>query len=168
MGEFRRHEWSEQGETRVLILRPDLGKQFLIAIERQVYTEMEISQGTSGQAIAPNAKGDDATDPVAIERIFEAADHPASTELRLLPDQVIEGHSCQVAERRLIFDGRAEIIRTYLARDLSGLALKIEMESEPSTGLRFVTERRNIRVDVPQDLFEMPPGFKKVDKLEIP
>jgi hypothetical protein len=168
LGELRRHEWSEQGETRVLILRPDLGKPFLLAVERQVYTETDLSRDITDQAIALNAKGGDGIDPVAIERMFEASDHPARVEVKLLPDQVIEGHSCQVAERRLIFDGRAEIIRTYLARDLSGLALKIEMESEPSTGLRFVTERRNIRVDVPQDLFEMPPGFKKVDKLEIP
>jgi hypothetical protein len=166
MGELRRHEWSEQGESRVLIIRPDLGKQFLLAIERQVYTETDLSRDITDQAIASNAKGDDAIDPVAIERMFEAADHPARAEVKLLPDQVVEGHTCQVAERRLIFDGRAELIRTYLARDLSGLALKIEMESEPSTGLRFITERRNIRVDVSEDLFDMPPGFKKVDKLD--
>jgi hypothetical protein len=167
MGELRRHEWSEQDETRVLILRPDLGKQFLLVIERQVYTETNLPQEITGQAIASDIKRDEAIDPVAVERIFEASGHPAPAEVRLLPDQVIEGHPCQVSERRLIFDGRAELTRTYLARDLSGLALKIEMESEPSAGSRFVTERRNVRADFSEDLFEIPPGFKRVDKLDI-
>ncbi len=165
VGELRRHEWTEQGETHVLILRPDLGKQFLLVVERQVYTETDLSREITDRAGASGAEQDESIDPVAVERIFEGGGQPERVEVRHLPDQVIEGRSCQVTERRLLFEGRAEIVRTYRARDLSGLALRTEMESEPSNGVRFVTERRNVSVDVAEDRFEMPPGFKRVDKL---
>ena len=34
-----REEWSEQGEARALIHRPDLGKSFLLFPEDRTYTE---------------------------------------------------------------------------------------------------------------------------------
>src|SRR5262249_17685750 len=45
-GEMLRQEWSEQGEPRAAIWRPDLGKLFLLSLNRKEY--IEIATGPHG------------------------------------------------------------------------------------------------------------------------
>src|SRR5205809_3242914 len=41
-GEKRREEWTERDQNRALIWRPDLGKSFMLDLDRRVYVELEI------------------------------------------------------------------------------------------------------------------------------
>ena len=85
----------------------------------------------------------------------------------MLSSAVIDGHSCSVNERRAIFgDGHVEITRRFSATDLSGLLLRIESESEPAT-IKVLTERRDIRLDVTDDVFVVPTDFRKVERLSF-
>ena len=43
-GDMRSSEWNQDGETRVSIWRPDLGRVFLLSIERQVYVESDLGE----------------------------------------------------------------------------------------------------------------------------
>ena len=45
-GEMRREEWSEQGSARALISRPDIGKAFLLDLDKQIYVELDSSSNT--------------------------------------------------------------------------------------------------------------------------
>src|SRR5258705_1157364 len=42
-GEKRREEWTEEGQNRALIWRPDLGKNFLLDLDGRAYVEFEIT-----------------------------------------------------------------------------------------------------------------------------
>src|SRR6266478_5689512 len=44
-GEKRREEWTEEGQNRALIWRPDLGKSFLLDLDGRAYVEFEITSG---------------------------------------------------------------------------------------------------------------------------
>jgi hypothetical protein len=82
----------------------------------------------------------------------------------VLADQTLQEHPCQVVEERATFaDGRVEVTRSRRARDLAGLPLLIEVES--ASGARLTIERRDIRLDVSNDDFAVPAGFRKVDSL---
>ncbi len=168
-GDFRREEWPVQGATRALIFRPDLGKVFLLALNKREYVEMNIGPvgNLKSQADAPGEwrNHTDAVDPNSIDRAINNAPSPVSVEARTLADQTIENHPCRVTERRALFaDGHVETTRTFLARDLSGLALRVETESTAS-GVKVITERRDVRVEVSPDEFSIPAGFKKVERL---
>ena len=90
---------------------------------------------------------------------------PVESETLALPDQVVEGHNCQVTEHRARFaDGSVEITRHFRARDFAGLALRVEQQSQTSTRrMNLVTERRDVRTEVAREEFEIPSGFRKVD-----
>src|SRR5688572_24821947 len=42
-GEKRREEWTEQDQNRALIWRPDLGKGFLLDLDRRLFVELDIA-----------------------------------------------------------------------------------------------------------------------------
>src|SRR5436309_9764236 len=42
-GEKHREEWTEEGQNRALIWRPDLGKIFLLDLDGRAYVEFEIT-----------------------------------------------------------------------------------------------------------------------------
>lgn len=154
-GGMFRQEWSEQGEMRALIHRPDLGKSYLLFPDDRTYTESEADPTPT----AINDAGDDVS-PDHIERAFGDSPPPASVTTRALGDQTLDGYSCAVTEERATHeDGRAEVTRLFRARDLAGLALRVEVESG---ALKIITERRDINTRVPPEEFNVPSDFRKV------
>jgi hypothetical protein len=172
-GEQRREEWTEQGQNRALIWRPDLGKSYLLDLDRQAFIEIALAGENShdGSHSLDRASADSTNGLVqAVDRALDDAPSPDRVETRMLPIAEIGGHSCKVYEQRAIFpDGHIEITRTFRARDLGGLALRTESESQPAS-VRIITERKDVsldvRLDVAPDAFTVPANFKKVDKLE--
>jgi hypothetical protein len=169
-GEMRREEWSEQGGARALISRPDMGKAFLLDLDKQIYVEMDSSPNASRQSEINSSNESTARDdesgvrPDALERAFDDAPLPSRVEARALEDQTIENQSCKVFEQRAIFDdGHIEVTKVFCARDLNNLAIRIEMQSEG--GVKVITERRDVKTKVAPDQFVVPSGFKKVDRL---
>ncbi|HEY7546999.1 MAG TPA: hypothetical protein VID27_19055 [Blastocatellia bacterium] len=163
MGDMRREEWIESSERRALISRPDLNRSFLLSLDQRLYVETILApeaNQTSGNATdAINENG-----AKELDRAF-ASLPPDKTETRFLADETIDGHPCQVAEKRDAFaGGREEVSRIFLARDLAGLALRIETQSLPSR-IRITTERRNVQTRVSADEFTVPADFKRVERL---
>lgn len=165
-GNMRRQEWTEQGQSRALILRPDLGTSYLLDLDRQLYVEVPLATARDDSDANDRAKPDSTNSFVeSVDRAIDDAPSPDRVETRTLPAELIAGHSCKVYERRASFpDGHTEITRTFRAADLNGLALKIEAESVPPT-VRVITERRDFILDVRADAFTLPASFKKVEKL---
>lgn len=174
-GEQRREEWMEAGHNRALIWRPDLGKCYLLDLDERLYVELEtgpnhakesqVEAKTLNQDTKPKRSDSADTLVQAVDRAIDDAPSPARVETRLLPGEVIDGHSCRVYENRASFpDGHFEITRAFRASDFSWLALRIELESEPAA-TKVITERRDVRLDVAPDAFVVPADYKKVDKL---
>jgi hypothetical protein len=177
-GEKRREEWIEEGHNRALIWRPDLGKSFLLDLDGRAYVEFEITSGHLPESPTGASNPHDvssarnAAGPDVGESTVQAIDHdvgntqPATRiETRVLAPAVIDGHSCAVYEQRAIFhDRHLETTRRFRARDLSGLVLRVESEAEQGSP-RVITERREVRIDVAPDTFNVPADFKKVEKL---
>jgi hypothetical protein len=158
-GEMRREEWDGPTGRRALIWRPDLGKCFLIAMDRQEYVESDFTQA------AGDNQNPDAVAPEAIEAAIGGAPSPVSVEQVSLPDQVIDNHPCSVTERRATFpDGHIETTRTFRARDLGGFDIRVESFSTAGE-IKIVTQRRDIRTTVSDEEFAVPPSFKKVARL---
>ena len=177
-GEKRREEWTEEGQNRALIWRPDLGKSFLLDLDGRAYVELEITSGhlpeSSTGARNPhdvsrrrNAAGPDVGDSTvqAIDHDFGNNQPPTRVEIRVLAPAVIDGHSCAVYEQRAIFRNQhVETTRSFRARDLSGLVLRVESDAEQGSA-RVITERRDVRIEVAPDTFKVPSDFKKVEEL---
>jgi hypothetical protein len=167
LGEMLKEQWSQDGETRVSIWRPDLGKVFFLSLERRVYVESDLSgdlkpdSQNSPQEMSPKI------DPVEVDRAFEHESAPERLETEELPEEVIDGRSCRVLRQRAIFaNGLIETTTTCLSPDLEGLAVRVESETEGAANrIKISTERREIRTDVTLDQFEIPGGFKKVTSL---
>ena len=172
-GEWRREQWAEADSARALILRPDLGKGYLLDLGRRVYVEFDFAAGTStamtkGAGRETVEDGDDPTSAAVkadeVDRALSDAPEPIHVETRVLADRSVQGYACQVVESRATFaDGQVEVTRVCRARDLDGLALLVELES--ATGARSTVERRDIRLDVSPDEFAVPADFKRVDRL---
>lgn len=191
LGELRREEWTEQAGVRALIWRPDQAKTFLLDLDKRIYVELPLSFGIEGghQADSQNEAGKQADDkgilepsddaqraihPEAVERALDDAPSPVSVENRQLADQAIDDHVCKVFEQRATFsDGHAEITRTFRALALRGLAIRIEIMTEPqgesmqNDSTKLIISRRDIKTDVSPDEFVVPPGFRRVDKLPL-
>jgi hypothetical protein len=177
-GEMRRDEWTEQGQKRALIWRPDIGRGFLLDLDGRVYVEIEITAGLSRESggaarnqhyvsTPRNAAESDPADATvqSIDQYFDDRQPPIRSEIRVLPTVEIDGRRCAVYEQRAVFpDGHAETTRRFRARDLSGLALRVESEAEPGSS-KVITDRRDVRLEVAPDAFIVPADFKKVDKL---
>jgi len=168
-GDWRRQQWTEAGAARALILRPDLGKGYLLDLDHRLYVEFDSGTTPPTAAVRDAAPSTSVNAPPAIsleevERALSDAPAPVQLNLRVLGDETIEDHPCQVIEERATFaDGRVEVTRSRRARDLAGLPLLIEVESP--NGARLTTERRDVRLDVAIDDFAVPAGFRKVDQL---
>jgi hypothetical protein len=175
-GDWRREQWSEAGGTRAVILRPDLGKGYLLDLNNRLYVEFDFAASqtagvpptdTARETIA--APGSESPAPTAInagevDRALSDAPAPVQVETRVLADQTLQDHTCQVIEERATFaDGRVEVTRSRRARDLAGLPLLIEVES--ASGARLTIERSDLRLDVSPDDFAVPSGFRKVNRL---
>jgi hypothetical protein len=172
-GDQRREEWTEQGHKRALIWRPDLGKSYLLDLDRRVYVEIAVIAVIAGKQnlhddshLQERASAGSTNGFVQmVDRGLDDAASPDREERRTLADSEIAGHSCKVYEHRVTFpDGHTEITRMFRATDLAGLALRAESETEPAT-VRVITERKDVSLDVELDLFTVPANFKKVDKL---
>ena len=167
-GDMLREEWTETGEKRALIWRPDMGKIFLLSLDRRLYVESDLIPELSETDSRVNTNGSDALSPIdaeSIERAFDDHHAPMSVETRTLSDQKIEGQTCSVVEVLARFaDGHSEMTRTFRSRDLKGLAIRIENESD-ATSVKILTERRDIKTEVSPDEFTVPSDFKKVESL---
>jgi hypothetical protein len=184
LGQMRREEWTEHGEPRILIWRPDLGKAFLLFPTDQAYVESSIqpeatSDFSGGQEVpasertanyeraparpATRATPDRPLSPAEVDQALESAAVPDNVESTRLPDQTIDSHLCKVFQRRATYsDGHSETTRTYRAGDLHGLALKTENEETTGSGSsRVTTELSEIREQVAASEFEIPAGFRK-------
>lgn len=179
-GDQRRDEWTEEGRSRALIWKPDIGKAFLLDLDRRVYVEIEITPGLLPENLAgpgnphnvsapKNAAKADSGDGFvqSIERYFDDRQPPGQIERRVLSPVIIEGRSCAVSEQRAVFaDGHAETTRSFRARDLSGLALRVECEDEQGSA-KVTTERRDVRLEVAPDAFVVPADFKRAERLPL-
>jgi hypothetical protein len=177
-GVMRREEWTEGNQHRALIWRPDLGKSFLLDLDRREYFEQEITGRYQGGSDSGTATIDPpsvaqkaselnsaASDVQGIDHYFDDTQSPASLETKMLPSVVIDSHLCRVYEQRTIFvDGHIEMTRRFRAEDLAGLCLRIECESVGG-GVRVTTERRDVRIDVTTDKFVVPADFKRIERL---
>ena len=173
-GDWRREQWTEAGGARAVILRPDLGKGYLLDLNDRLYVEFDFAASPAASpptdgARETAARASESEAPAAInvgevDRALSDAPAPVQDETRVLADQTLQDHTCQVIEERATFaDGRVEVTRSHRARDLAGLPLLIEVES--ASGARLTIERRDIRLDVANDDFAVPAGFRKVDRL---
>lgn len=172
-GDWRREQWDEAAGARALVWRPDLGKGYLLDLSNRLYVEFAFAASpasgpppvTHESIAAPAAtEAPAAIDAGEVDRALNDAPAPVQTETRVLADQTVQGHPCQVIEERATrADGRVEITRSRRARDLAGLPLLVEVES--ANGARVTIERRDIRLDVSEDDFAVPPGFRKVERL---
>ena len=177
-GDKRREEWTEEGQNRALIWRPDLGKSFLLDLDGRAYVELDITSGHSPETPTGASNPHDvssarnAPEPDVGDSTVQAIDHdvgntqpPTRVDTRVLATAVIDGHSCAVYEQRAIFrDRHVETTRRFRARDLSGLVLRVESEADQGSA-RVITERRDVRIDVAPDTFNVPADFKRVEKL---
>ncbi|HKY06397.1 MAG TPA: hypothetical protein VJQ56_15985 [Blastocatellia bacterium] len=168
LGDLRREEWVESGESRALILRPDLGKSYLLSLDRRLYVETDWSVSAEPGA-ASVAQSDSAPplDPAAVEIAADRVAQPLDVKTLALPDQVINDYTCKVIEQRASFEGgHTEVTRSFRADRLNGLALRTERETYGEAGrVRLITERRDLQTEVSPDLFIVPKDFKRVDKL---
>jgi len=183
-GDLRREEWIEQGESRAVIWRADLGKSYLLDLDRRLYVESDSRpdtalrperESTSSESAAAPEESEarssalirDGVTAESVERSVGSAPLPVGVESRSLSDRTIDGHPCAVIERRETFaSGHVEVTTCFRARDLRGLAIRIEIGPVTGTnGAKLVTKWRDILIDVPADVFVVPSDFKKVDKL---
>lgn len=170
-GEQVREEWTERGHSRALIWRPDLSKCYLLDLDRLVFVEITPSGAEESLpdqlGLRDRASADSASGYVeAVDRALDDAPAPERIETRELHHARVGDYLCTVYEQRATFpDGHTEITKTFRARDLGGLALRIESESQPPS-VRVITERKEISLDIPPDAFTVPSTFKKIDKLE--
>jgi hypothetical protein len=179
-GDLRREEWNQDGETRVSIWRPDLGRVYLLSLQQQVYVESDLSEAPAarqalGLGAAAASKGgrktgesDQAIYTESIERALGDEAVPERVETEELPEQVVGGHRCRATRQRSSFSGgQVETTLTFRALDLEGLAIRQEWEAAgPAGRIRLVTEWREIQTSASPEEFEIPTGFKRVNSLE--
>jgi hypothetical protein len=176
-GEQRREEWTENGQNRALIWRPDIGKAFLLDLDRRTYVELDVGLGTPAESKTEsgNPRGISAArrsaEPAAADSIAQATDQyfsdkqpPARVETQTLSSVSIDGHPCEVSQQTTFFsDGHIETIKSFRAIDLSGLLLRVENEGKDSR-TRVITARRDVQLGVAPGTFTVPSDFKRVDR----
>ena len=169
-GELRRVEWSEGVQNLAIILRPDLGKSYLLDLDRQQYVESSLNsdnQTAGSDSQMKDRTNSDAASLIdqAVDRAIDDAPSPDHVETLSLSPSDIDGHFCNVREQRATFiDGHSEITKIFRAADLGELTLRTEAYSEPAS-VRIITERKNVTLSVAPGAFLVPSNFKRVDKL---
>ena len=192
-GGLTREEWTERGERRALILRPDLGKSYELWLDRRIYTETSLdpdgiggspgansvapaqpanesktSSDKQGKVDVASSEAPGAEEPDAHLDIEESAP-PVRHERHDLPDQTIDGHNCKVSEDLSYQpDGRVERVVTFRAMDLKGLAIRTEESGAGPTGVKVTTERRDVKLSVDPSEFVVPGDFKRVSEAPSP
>jgi hypothetical protein len=172
-GELSRQEWTENGERLALIWRPDLGKVFSLSIDRSLYCESSIGPGKLADSPRSDSKENPkheeppAVDEFAINRALASPLEPESIEVVVQPDARAGSYACRVTERILRFDaGHIEVIRTYQAIELGGLAIRVECEGPGQRGTtKVITELHDVTLEVLDREFEVPDWFKQVPRL---
>ena len=167
--EQRREEWTENGHNRALIWRPDIGKAYLLDLDRRTYVEIDVGSSPESKSASGNPRGVSAAKRSAADSIIQATDQyfsdkqpPTRVETRALSSVSIDGHACEVTLQTTIFsDGHTETIRSFRAIDLSGLLLRVESEGVGGR-TRVITERRNVQLGVEPGTFTVPSDFKKL------
>ena len=176
-GEQRREEWTENGQNRALIWRPDIGKAFLLDIDRRTYVEIDVGSGSSSElkTESGNPRGVSATrrlaELAAADSVVQATDKyfsdkqpPARVETQTLASVSIDGHRCEVSQQTTVFaDGHIETIKSFRAIDLSGLLLRVESEGKGGQ-TRVITERRDVQLAVAPGTFTVPSDFKRISQ----
>ena len=162
-GELRREEWIDQGRHLALIWLPDPRKAFLLDLDAKTYEEIQSRSGEGDNPFASHADAE-SKQLEAIDRAVDDAPTPEQIETHALPDQLIDGHPCSVFEQRARFpDGHTEITRTFRARDLAGLWVRVESSSDSGT-VAVITELRDVSNDVAGELFTVPADYRKREK----
>ena len=169
LGEMLREQWSENGQTYVSIWRPDLGKVYLLCLERRAYVESELNGDWKPEvrSAATGLSGVPRLDPDAVDRAFDYQEPSEQEQTDELPEETIDGHRCRVIRQRTVFaNGLIETTRTFRRSDLEGLAVRVESETEGGASrINVLTERRDVKTDVASDQFEIPSEFKRVTSL---
>jgi hypothetical protein len=182
-----REDWTEGSLKRALICRPDLGKSFLLDLDRRLFAEIALGSqpgrvdagipapASATKQLSPDDIGTSdsgsrdqrAIDPESLDLSFNEADDSSSVVQRTTGDEVVAGYRCRVEERRVVYsNGRSETTRWFRATELDGLALRIESETQSeSRHVRVTTERTEISTDVSPDIFSVPSDFRKVTNL---
>src|SRR5437868_2308623 len=104
-GDWRREQWVEQGSARAVILRPDLGKGYLLDLNIHLYVEFDFAASPaeglpSTEAArktihAPASESDaPAIQAGEVERVLSDAPAPVQVETRRLADQTVQDHPC--------------------------------------------------------------------------
>ena len=161
-GEMFREEWREGGELRAAISRPDLGKIFLLSIDRQLFVETSNDLKAAAEAM-PTGLGENAPWNPA------SCDEPETVEVTLLPESAIDGHVCTAVERKAVFaDRHSELTRIYSAKDLGGLFLRMKSESssfDRASHKTVLVERKNVKTNVSDTEFTVPSNYKRAGSL---
>lgn len=162
MNDLVREEWTELNKRKVMIWRPDLGKILLLAPDERSYSESVMSGVTTAEARSDGSALASSLDPNAIERDLPAA-APVRVDTVVIEGTTIDGHPCDVSERRLAFgSGHVEVTRTFRARDLGGLPIRIETFSQGASELPKLTiEIRDLSTDVKSADFDVPAGYAR-------
>jgi len=175
-GDLWRQEWNE---SYALIWRPDLGKTYELDLARSCYVENETNPQEANlpageQAAEATPDIPDLVDGVrgkagaeAVEQALGDAPSPELIETQQLSNTTVDGYDCEVFERRETFsDNHVVLTTTFRARELGGLAIRVETGPVPGAGgTRLIIKLRDIRLDVPAEAFVVPADFRKVDKL---
>src|SRR5262245_34210527 len=176
-GQMTREDWTEHGEKRALIVRPDLGESYLLFLDKSEFVVQRLDAGArlssagsaspqqsdAGSDLQRGDRSEATLDPIRIENDLSLSAPPEGVSNIALPNATIDNHPCKAFERRAIIPGgTTEITRTYKATDLSGMTIRTESESDGNGGqLRVITERRDIQIGVSPALFDIPAGFSR-------
>jgi hypothetical protein len=154
-GGMRRDEWVEDGRRLAALVRPDLGKAFLIDLDRNFYVETPIAPSPPDES---ELNGDE------IEQLFQGSTPEATVERTHSGTEIVEGRSCDVTRSRIESEsGGVSEGTVWEASELGGLVIRSEVRGP--FGDLVVTELRDILVPADRSLFELPPGAKRVEAL---
>jgi hypothetical protein len=111
----------------------------------------------------------DQTPPDVIRRMIESVknDPQAQCKVEKLGTERLDGHIVERTRMSPVSPGtdpgeRTDFTDFYVARDLKNLVLKIEVVV-PQMGEKLTYRLSKVSLDVPDEVFEMPSGYTKVD-----
>lgn len=158
-GDWVREEWREGDRRLAAIVRPDLGRTFLVDADRGVFVEAAVALA------APDSGAELSGD--AIEQLVAGGSTGATVSRERGGSEVVAGHPCTIFHARMeAADGTASESTVWEADDLGGLALKSEVRGPD--GARATTELRDVKVPADDALFAPPDASRRVDALDTP